>query len=139
MKKQEIEKSTFQYHQSGFHCAEAIVKSVVEAFAEKPIVDLPKAASVFNGGVAGSREELCGALAGGLIAIGYLKGRTKPGEDLTDAKALANSLRQQFIAQYGATQCRKVLDHLGPQDNSMKCKELTANVAGMLARLIKKD
>jgi C_GCAxxG_C_C family probable redox protein len=139
MKKEEIEKSTFQYHQSGFHCAEAIVKSVVEAFAEKPIADLPKAAAVFNGGVAGSREELCGALAGALMAIGYLRGRTKPGEDLTAAKAMANSLRQQFIDQYGATQCRKVLEHLGPQENSIKCKELTAQVSGMLARLLMKE
>jgi hypothetical protein len=50
---------------------------------------------------------------------------------------LAATLRTQFIAQYGATKCQSVLEMLGPQENALKCKELTAQVAGMLAQLLR--
>jgi len=137
MKKENIEKIAFDYFSSGFNCAESVAQAVIEAFADRPATDLPKMASAFGGGVGGTREELCGALAGGILAIGYLAGRMKTGEDLSNAKSLSANLRQQFIDQYGATQCRKVLEKLGPQENSLKCKELSATVAGMLTELLK--
>ncbi|RPI77683.1 MAG: C_GCAxxG_C_C family protein [Desulfobacteraceae bacterium] len=136
MKKQDIEKITFDYFSSGFNCAESVSKTIIEAFADRPVPDLPKMASAFGGGVGGTREELCGALAGGILAVGYLTGRMQPGADLSQTKKLASDLREQFMAQYGATQCRAVLEKLGPQKNSLKCKELAAKVAGMLAELL---
>ena len=137
MQNSHIEERAFQYYQSGFHCAEAIAKAITEAFADASNSDLPRVASAFCGGVASTKEELCGALSGGIIAIGYLTGRMKPGENIQLTKELAATLRTQFIAQYGATKCQSVLETLGPQENALKCKELTAQVAGMLAQLLR--
>lgn len=133
----QIEENAFQYFQSGFHCAEAVALAIAEAFADSSNSDLPRVASAFCGGVAGTKEELCGALSGGIIAIGYLTGRMQPGKDIQLTKELAVALRTQFIAQYGTTQCQSVLDTLGPQANALKCKELTARVAGMLTHLLR--
>jgi C_GCAxxG_C_C family probable redox protein len=133
----QVEEQAFQYFQSGFHCAEAISMAITEAFADISNSDLPKVASAFCGGVADTKEELCGALSGGIIAIGYLTGRMQPGKDIQLTKELAAALRTQFIAHYGVTKCQAVLDTLGPQENALKCKELTARVAGMLAQLLR--
>ncbi|GAK59989.1 C_GCAxxG_C_C family protein [Candidatus Vecturithrix granuli] len=137
MKHQTIEAQAFNYYHSGFHCAEAVALAIAEAFADVAHSDLPRVASAFCGGVAVTKQELCGALSGGIIAIGYLTGRMKPGENIQLTKELAAALRTQFIARYGATKCQTVLDTLGPQENAMKCKELSAQVAGMLAQLLR--
>lgn len=136
MKEHTIEQQTFEYYQSGFNCAEALTKSVIEAFSKEAGPDIPKVASAFCGGVGATKEELCGALSAGILVIGFFTGRTHPTENLQDAKTLASDLRNQFIEQYGATKCQTILEQLGPQENKMKCKKLTANVSGMVSRLL---
>ena len=139
MKSRQIEQQAFEYHKSGFHCAEAVAKAVIEAYSDEPNPAVPKIASAFGGGIGGTNEDLCGALAGGLIAIGYVYGRMAPGEDWQQAKNLAAELRKQFITQYGATNCPHVLETLGPQENGMKCKKLSGIVAGIVARLFREN
>ena len=136
MKEHTIEQQTFEYYQSGFNCAEALTKSVIEAFSNEPGPDIPQVASAFCGGVGATKEELCGALSAGILVIGFFSGRKHPTEDLQDAKTLASELRNQFIKQYGTTKCQTLLEKLGPQENKMKCKKLTANVSGMVSRLL---
>ncbi|GAK52238.1 C_GCAxxG_C_C family protein [Candidatus Moduliflexus flocculans] len=133
---QQIEQNTFGYYQAGFHCAEAILQAITEAFGAKEQANIPNMASAFCGGVGGTKQDICGALTGGLMAIGVLCGRQTPDKDLRDVKALASDLRAQFLAEYGSTQCQAVLNKLGQQEHAMKCKALTAHVAGVLAQLL---
>ena len=139
MNRKNIEQRAFDYHDSGFHCAEAVLKSVVEDFFGETYPGIPKAASVFQKGIAGTTEELCGALAGGLIALGFLYGRSEPGEDIQMANDVASEFRKRFMDTFGSTQCAKVLERLGPQENAMKCKELSAKTTGMLLALLEED
>ncbi|MBC7231898.1 MAG: C_GCAxxG_C_C family protein [Chloroflexi bacterium] len=65
-------------------------------------------ASIFAGGLAGTHQELCGALSGGVMVIGALYGRTRPGEDEAVARALAARFRERFLAAFGTTQCAPI-------------------------------
>ena len=61
--------------------------------------------TALGGGVAGSHEELCGALSGGLLLIGAHFGRSAPDRDDTAAYDRAKAYRLRFLAEVGATQC----------------------------------
>ena len=136
--KKEIEKRAFNYFQSGYHCAESILKTILDQYAQKSETEIVKAASSFCGGIGGTHKDICGALTGGIIAIGCLFGRLKPGEDIQEAKKLAAEFRKYFIKKFGSSNCGKILERLGEQENSIKCKELTGVAAGMLSELLEK-
>jgi C_GCAxxG_C_C family probable redox protein len=137
MNKEKVEEKAFDYFNSGFNCAEAVLRALVEITAEKDADCVTKIASAFGGGLGTTREELCGALSGGIMAIGYLMGRNSPGADNEAALQTAAKLRRSFLDKYGDTKCWAVLDKLGPQKNSLKCKRLTGELAGDLFCLFK--
>ena len=62
-------------------------------------------ATPFGGGV-GRSEDICGALVGGVLAIGIVKGRTAPQEDRLTAYDMAGRLHRMFDEQFGSTSCR---------------------------------
>ena len=83
-----------------------------------------------------TKEEVCGALAGGVLALGFLTGRSVPGDSWDEAAQAAAELRQRFIAKFGTTRCRDLLEAFGPQENMDRCQRLSGETAGMLAALI---
>ena len=126
----------FEYHKSGFHCAEAVSKAIIETYGEGCRDEIIKVATAFGGGLGRTKQDICGALSGGILALGYLYGRSQPGADWTDAAELAANLRTQFLQAYGSTRCYSLLADFGPQENMIRCKQLSAQVAGMLAEII---
>lgn len=136
MTREIIEKNAFDAFQSGFHCAEAVSKTLVEALAGKTGENLPRCATGFGGGMGGTHEEACGAFTGGIIALGCLYGRMEPGADKTKVNELASAFRRSFLDRFGATRCQTILDGFGEQQNMMRCKRLTAETAGILWDLI---
>ncbi len=136
MTKEEVENRTLQYFQSGFHCAEAISKALTEFFINEEDSYTPKAATGFGGGIGGSHLETCGALTGGVIALGWFLGRTNPSGDKTRVYKLASEFRRQFVEKFGSTHCQTLLDKFGKQENMNKCKKLTADAAGILWSLL---
>ncbi|UCD78917.1 MAG: C-GCAxxG-C-C family protein [Desulfobacterales bacterium] len=126
----------YRYHKSGYHCAEAVSKAIIEAYDSDIGEYTPKAATAFGGGVGRTKQEICGALSGGIIAIGYLFGRREPEADWTDASNLAAKLKLRFVHEYGATNCGALLATFGPQENMLRCKKLSGEVADMLVDII---
>jgi C_GCAxxG_C_C family probable redox protein len=135
-KKSKAGVKAFDYHKSGYHCAEAVSKAIVETHAGDDVQYIPKAATAFGGGVGRSKQELCGALSGGIIALGCLFGRSRPGADWTDAAVLAAELKRRFVQAYGTANCGALLAAFGHQENMMRCKRLSGEVADMLADII---
>jgi C_GCAxxG_C_C family probable redox protein len=131
-----VSRMAFEYHKEGFHCAEAVSKAFMEVYGDGASHDIPKVATAFGGGVGRTKHEICGTLAGAIIALGYLFGRTEPGADWTDASRLAAKLKQRFVQEHGTTNCGALLATFGPQENMMRCKQLSGEVAGMLADII---
>ena len=138
MQKEELEKKAFDYFYGGFCCSEAISKTIVDAFAADPSGYPVKIASGFCGGIGRSHEDICGALTGGVIAVGYLYGRMEQGKDLNEATRIIGEFRRAFIEAFGSTNCAMILKSLGEQEKYIKCKGLTAKATGLLADILTK-
>lgn len=136
MSRKEIEKTAFDYLESGFCCSESILMATMESRTTAADHELPKVATGLCGGVGGSHEEMCGALSGAVLAIGLLYGRTQPGADVQFARDLAVEYRRRFIEEFGTANCGKLLECFGEQDNGDKCRLLTATAAGLLSDLL---
>src|SRR5512136_461231 len=102
MPKEGLEKKAFDYFNAGFCCAEALSKTIIDHFSDKPENYPVKVASGFCGGVGRTHADVCGALAGAVIAVGYLYGRTEPGKDLSQAFMITSEFRRQFLEKFGS-------------------------------------
>jgi C_GCAxxG_C_C family probable redox protein len=137
MSAKSVEKQSFEYFKSGYWCSESVFKAITEKYAENVDSSLSRLTSGFVGGMGSSHQETCGALTGGIIALGYLYGRTNPEDELTDLKEMVIKYRERFIKEYGTTNCGVLLDGFGEQgDDYPKCRDLTAKAAGILADII---
>ena len=98
---------------AGLNCAERVFLTV-RAFVE---TDIPPEAvallSGLGGGVGGTREGVCGAVSGGVAAIGLIYGRPSPP---AGSKELAYEVCRDFVCQFqtafGATVCRDLIGDL---------------------------
>ena len=89
-------------------------------------------ATPFGGGVGGTHEELCGALAGGVMVIGALYGRTDSSQDDSQAYELAKRYRKAFLAEFGHTQCAPIREAFAKPDGSHGCDKVVAIAARAL-------
>jgi len=135
--KSEVAEMAHAHFKSGLNCAESVLQSVLEYTDGHQGSAYYRLATPFGGGIGGCHEELCGALSGGVMAIGYLTGRNHPDQDETLSREIAVCLRNRFQEYISCTQCRSVLDRLGPQENSHQCAYLVAHTAGWVIDLLK--
>jgi len=138
MNKQDVEARTEELFRGGLHCAESVFQAVLESQGVGG-AGCARVASAFGGGVGRSKQELCGALAGGLMALGQLRGRSTPQEPWDEVAATAEALRQRFDTQNGGTRCSAVLEKLGPQERMDKCIRLAGRTAGMVHEALATD
>lgn len=87
------------------NCAEAVLRGVCHAEGIVLTEQAMMMATPFGGGI-GRSEDICGALVGGVLAIGVLTGRTAPDEDKTRSYEAAHRLHDLFLQRFGATSCR---------------------------------
>jgi C_GCAxxG_C_C family probable redox protein len=93
-------------------------------------------ATGLGGGVAGTRLELCGALSGGVLAIGGLLGRQDPDTDDSEAYALAEEFRTRFLAAMGDTQCGPLREAVEAPGGPGTCAPLVEQATGILLDLL---
>lgn len=98
-----------EHWNQGFNCAESVLRGVCHGLG----VDLPEAAlrmaTPFGGGV-GRCEDMCGALSGGVMCIGVLKGRCDPKEDRFVSYNDAKVLHDTFEGLFGSSLCKVLND-----------------------------
>jgi len=87
-----------QYFSQGYHCSEAVTRTLLELVHGSADPALMRAADAFMGGIAGTQQHICGAVSGGLIVLGSLFGRTQPDED----DALLTRLCQEYLHNFEA-------------------------------------
>ncbi|UCH31367.1 MAG: C_GCAxxG_C_C family protein [Candidatus Bathyarchaeota archaeon] len=92
----------------GFNCAQCVLVTMQEFWKiEHPLE--PKAASAFGGGI-GMRGSLCGALTGGIIAIGLKFGSNEPKSiEREEAYMLASKFYTRFEKESGSLFCRDLI------------------------------
>ncbi|KHK03398.1 C_GCAxxG_C_C family protein [Desulfovibrio sp. TomC] len=126
-----MEQRAQELFESGMNCAEAVLTAVLAGQGVEACEQAARLGTAFGAGVGRSKEEICGALSGGLIALGYLQGRRCGDEAWDGLAALAAGVRNRFKAAHGCTSCAALLAGFGAQEGMDKCIRLSARTAGL--------
>ena len=119
------------YYADGYHCGESVVKAVNEVAGHPLPPEVFRVASGFCEGISGSRCT-CGALAGGVMAIGLLGGRNSAEDPWEPAWDATTDLRCRFFDDQGATLCDSISDRHGGMRHPQRwrhCTELVGRTA----------
>lgn len=92
--------------------------------------------TLFAGGLGGSHEELCGALAGAIMVMSALYGRTDCRVDDTEARSLARQYRDLFLAEMGYTCCGPLRERANGPQGTGSCRPLVERAAMLLLELL---
>ena len=125
-----------EYLNSGWHCSEGILLAVGEHYLDEINPGVLRSSTAFAGGVGGTNEELCGALAGGLILISALYGRTDPQTSDDRCMDLAAAYRARFLEHFGHIRCADLKEHWIGKKGQETCAELVADAAGVLVDVL---
>lgn len=111
----------------GFNCCESIIKSSIETLKLPLPENTYLMGTFFREGVASSGC-ICGALAGGIMILGFIAGKDKKNIDL------AKDFRAKFVKQFGSTCCRVLRKEQSFADRltRKKCREITRFAAEIL-------
>jgi C_GCAxxG_C_C family probable redox protein len=95
-----------------------------------------KITSIFGGGLAGTRQELCGALSAGAMIIGMLYGRASLAEDEQVARQMVKTYRERFLAEFDTTLCGPLRERFAAPDGSTNCGPLVERATLLLQELL---
>jgi C_GCAxxG_C_C family probable redox protein len=94
----------------GYNCAQSVLLTMLEHENGKNVL-VPKIASGFGGGI-GRCGSICGALTGGVMAIGLRHGTNEPSaEKRLRSYELSAALYRQFELRYGTVSCRELIGY----------------------------
>jgi C_GCAxxG_C_C family probable redox protein len=129
------------YRNGDFYCSEAIVKTIKNEFGLPISDDVIKMASGFPIGIGGSGC-ICGAVVGGVMAIGMFFGRTEAKDpSVTRTMALSNELHNVFKERHRNLCCRVLTKGLvlGSPKHMEQCISFTGEVAEETAKIIARE
>lgn len=137
-----IRKIAEGYFERGeFFCSEAVVKTINDALGKPFSDDVTKLASGFPVGI-GKSGCLCGAVSGGVMALGMVYGRShlEPMNDkmFEESKALHDHIREM----YKSTCCRvmtKDFKEFNSPERKAHCIKITGEVAAYVANRLIED
>ncbi len=128
-----------EYYRNGdFYCSESIVKTIKDEFQLPISDDVIAAASGFPVGMGGAGCT-CGAVAGGIMALGLFFGRTEAKDGkVNHIMALTKELHNEFKNTHRSLCCRVLTKdmELGSQEHMEQCISFTGEVAEKVARMI---
>jgi len=136
--KTDIAKKCGQLLYQGYHCSEAMLVGVGGILI--PIhPQVQKVATGFAGGIGSSKDDLCGALSGGIMVIGLLHGRSDPVTDDAECQRLCALYRTKFIEEYGCTICRDVRaawEDKPHEERQARCAQVVERAAEILLNIL---
>ncbi len=138
MQEEEIRQIVLKQYAQGFHCAESISRTIHELFPRQS-GPVDKVASGFCGGIGRCRADVCGALSGGVIALGSMYGRERGDGNIDRLVALSAEFRRRFISEFGTTVCKDVIENSKCMPGIADCKDVTGRAASILFRLIEEE
>jgi len=93
-----------------YNCAQSVLLTMFEHWNGKSEL-IPKIATAFGAGI-GRCGSVCGALTGGVMAIGIRYGTNEPSlEKRLRAYELAERFYKQFERQHGSVLCRELIGY----------------------------
>lgn len=136
-----LRKKAEDYYSNGeFYCSEAVLKVLKDSF-EAPYGDeVIKLASGFPVGMGNGCT--CGAVNGGVMAIGMFFGRDKAGaSEVKKSMQLTKELQEEFTKKRKVC-CCKVLTkgmEIGKKEHIKHCVEITGELTEMTARILARE
>lgn len=130
-------------YRGGFFCSEALISSIRSNFE----LDIPEEviamASGFPIGI-GRSKCLCGAVSGGVMALGLFFGRTKKGDSKVEKTLeLSKELHDWFKQANGKNAlCCRILTKgfdMASGEHKEQCIKFTGMVAGKVAEIIVRE
>lgn len=135
----ELRSISEDYYRNGdFYCSEAVVKAIKDEF-KLPVDDhVIAAASGFPIGIGGAGCT-CGAVSGGVMALGLVFGRSVGKDEKVDkAMALSKELHDTFKDRHKFLCCRALTKNmeLGSSIHMEQCISFTGEVAEEVGKII---
>lgn len=113
------------YFESGFNCAQSVFTAIAETHGLDPGT-ARKIASGFGGGIA-RLQKTCGAVTGGVMAIGYLKGHelANQTEKKDETYQLIRKFVDGFTEKHKSIECADLLGFdMNTEEGKARIKEL---------------
>lgn len=138
MDSREAERRAASLHAGGFNCAESVLTAVLEQAGLAGNEVVPKIATCFGGGIGRTHEDVCGALVGGLMAVGCLLGRTEQGADWDRAAQTAVEIRDRFSEPFPSSRCGDIRTAFGSDEAEVRarCHQLSGTTAALVCEVI---
>lgn len=138
-----ITKDAEDLFRGGFFCSEAVVSAIRSNFELDVPEEVIAMASGFPVGI-GRSKCLCGAVSGGVMAIGLIFGRTvQKDPQVEQALALSKELHDWFKEANGKNAlCCRILTKefdMGTGEHKEQCIRFTGMVAGKVAEMIVRE
>lgn len=138
-----ITKDAEDLFRGGFFCSEAVVSAIRSNFELDVPEEVIAMASGFPVGI-GRSKCLCGAVSGGVMAIGLIFGRTvQKDPQVEQTLALSKELHDWFKASNGKNAlCCRILTKefdMGAGEHREQCIRFTGMVAGKVAEMIVRE
>ena len=131
------------FERGEFFCSEAVVRTINNLLGKPYEDNVVKMASGFPIGI-GKSGCLCGAVSGGIMALGMVYGRNY-GEKMDDEMFPISADLHDFIKdEYGSTCCRVMTrkwagDNFQSPERKKHCVEITGKVAEWIADKLIED
>ncbi|MDH4139324.1 MAG: C-GCAxxG-C-C family protein [Coriobacteriia bacterium] len=123
--------SAASLYDEGYYCSEAIVKFTCD-LVEHPSSDaLVRMATGFGAGV-GRTQAMCGALAGMVMAMGLLSGRSTADGPYLPSTDSTRELAARFEERHGTVSCADIVAAFGSMDGPGRhehCREIVDSCA----------
>lgn len=127
-----VRKTAEGYFRRGeFFCSESVVTTINDALDQPFKPEIVKMASGFPIGV-GKSGCLCGAVSGGVMALGLAYGREKADGEMPKSFPNNAALHDYIIDEYGSTCCRVLtmeFDEFDSKERAEHCIQITGEVA----------
>lgn len=137
-----IRQTAESYYRNGdFYCSESIVKTIRDEFDLPLPDDIIALASGFPIGI-GNSGCTCGAIVGGVMALGMFFGRTQAkDEKVKKAMAVSHELHDTFQSRHKVLCCRVLTKGivLGSPEHMIQCIAFTGEVAEETAKIIARE
>jgi C_GCAxxG_C_C family probable redox protein len=100
-----------RYFKQDYNCSQSVLLAMGEYYGVRRNKLIPRIATAFGAGI-GRRGSLCGALTGGIIAIGLKHGTDKTVlKKKEEAYKIALRLYDQFAQECGSPFCRELIGY----------------------------
>lgn len=130
---EEVKNRAEKYFEQGYNCAQTVALSNIELLGGKTEGIIELAAGFGHGMSAGCT---CGALSGGVMAIGRLLAGAETKGFNKEIASTTEKLHQRFTQEFGTTCCRSLRKKFSPFKNA-RCKMITIETANFTLELLK--